>query len=115
MWNVLHPAASGARGFYEYRLADSLEIRIQGRRSRVFELEVRPRDPRSPGAVGSVFVDRESGAIARMRFTFTKASYRDPELVSIVLDELERRDLQRGMLSLCVGGGMGISTIIERV
>ena len=36
-------------------------------------------------------------------------------LVSIVLDELERRDLERGMLSLCVGGGMGISTIIERV
>jgi acetyl-CoA C-acetyltransferase len=36
-------------------------------------------------------------------------------LVSIVLDELERRDLQRGMLSLCVGGGMGIATIIERV
>lgn len=36
-------------------------------------------------------------------------------LVSIMLDELERRDLQRGMLSLCVGGGMGISTIIERV
>lgn len=36
-------------------------------------------------------------------------------LVSIVLDELERRDLHRGMLSLCVGGGMGISTIIERV
>ncbi len=36
-------------------------------------------------------------------------------LVSIVLDELERRDLRRAMLSLCVGGGMGISTIIERV
>ena len=36
-------------------------------------------------------------------------------LVGIMLDELERRDLQRGMLSLCVGGGMGISTIIERV
>ncbi|MEN8719421.1 MAG: acetyl-CoA C-acetyltransferase [Oceanococcaceae bacterium] len=36
-------------------------------------------------------------------------------LVSIVLDELERRNLKRGMLSLCVGGGMGISTIIERV
>jgi acetyl-CoA C-acetyltransferase len=35
-------------------------------------------------------------------------------LVSIVLDELERRNLKRGMLSLCVGGGMGISTIIER-
>ncbi|UAA37707.1 acetyl-CoA C-acetyltransferase [Paraneptunicella aestuarii] len=36
-------------------------------------------------------------------------------LVSIVLDELERRDLERGMISLCIGGGMGISTIIERV
>ncbi len=35
-------------------------------------------------------------------------------LVSTMLDELERRDLQRAMLSLCVGGGMGISCIIER-
>jgi acetyl-CoA C-acetyltransferase len=36
-------------------------------------------------------------------------------LVSTMLDELERRDAKRAMLSLCVGGGMGISTIIERV
>ncbi len=36
-------------------------------------------------------------------------------LVSTVLDELERRGLKRAMVSLCVGGGMGISTIIERV
>ena len=36
-------------------------------------------------------------------------------LVSTVLDELERRDAKRAMLSLCVGGGMGISTIIERI
>ena len=36
-------------------------------------------------------------------------------LVSIVLDELERRNAKRGMISLCVGGGMGISTLIERV
>ncbi len=36
-------------------------------------------------------------------------------LVSTMLDELERRNLRRAMLSLCVGGGMGISTIIERV
>lgn len=36
-------------------------------------------------------------------------------ILSSMLDELERRDLSRGMLSLCVGGGMGISTIIERV
>ena len=36
-------------------------------------------------------------------------------LVSTMLDELERRQLKRAMLSLCVGGGMGISCLIERV
>jgi len=36
-------------------------------------------------------------------------------ILGSMLDELERRDLNRGMLSLCIGGGMGISTIIERV
>lgn len=36
-------------------------------------------------------------------------------LIGVMLDELERRNLKRAMISLCVGGGMGISTIIERV
>jgi acetyl-CoA C-acetyltransferase len=36
-------------------------------------------------------------------------------LIGTLLDELERRQLKRGMVTLCVGGGMGIATIIERV
>ena len=36
-------------------------------------------------------------------------------LLSTALDELERRDLTTGLVTLCVGGGMGIATIIERV
>jgi acetyl-CoA C-acetyltransferase len=36
-------------------------------------------------------------------------------IVQIVLDELERRNLKRALCTLCVGGGMGIATIIERV
>ena len=36
-------------------------------------------------------------------------------LVGTLLDELERRKLKRGLITLCVGGGMGIATIIERV
>lgn len=36
-------------------------------------------------------------------------------LVSTMLDELERRNLKRALLALCVGGGQGIATIIERV
>ncbi len=35
-------------------------------------------------------------------------------LLGTLLDELERRDLQTGGVTLCVGGGMGVSTIIER-
>jgi len=36
-------------------------------------------------------------------------------LIGTVLDELERRDLQRGLVTMCIGGGMGITTILERV
>lgn len=36
-------------------------------------------------------------------------------ILGTVLDELERRDLKRGLVTLCIGGGMGIATIIERV
>ncbi|WP_349742542.1 acetyl-CoA C-acetyltransferase [Roseateles cavernae] len=36
-------------------------------------------------------------------------------ILGTLLDELERRDLSTGCASLCVGGGMGIATIIERV
>ncbi|MFD2077828.1 acetyl-CoA C-acetyltransferase [Actinopolymorpha cephalotaxi] len=36
-------------------------------------------------------------------------------LVGSLLDELERRDLRRGLVTLCVGGGMGVATVIERV
>jgi acetyl-CoA C-acetyltransferase len=36
-------------------------------------------------------------------------------LLGTLLDELERRDLATGAVTLCVGGGMGIATIIERV
>ncbi|MDO5770360.1 MAG: acetyl-CoA C-acetyltransferase [Psychrobacter sp.] len=36
-------------------------------------------------------------------------------LLNTVLDELERRDLKTGLITLCVGAGMGIATIIERV
>ena len=36
-------------------------------------------------------------------------------IVGSLLDELERRDLKRGLVTLCAGGGIGIATIIERV
>ncbi len=36
-------------------------------------------------------------------------------ILGTLLDELERRDLKRGLATLCIGSGMGIATIIERV
>ncbi|VAW39832.1 3-ketoacyl-CoA thiolase @ Acetyl-CoA acetyltransferase [hydrothermal vent metagenome] len=36
-------------------------------------------------------------------------------LLGTLLDELERTDSETGLVTLCVGGGMGIATIIERV
>jgi acetyl-CoA C-acetyltransferase len=35
-------------------------------------------------------------------------------LIGTMIDELERRQLRYGLCTLCVGGGMGIATIVER-
>jgi acetyl-CoA C-acetyltransferase len=36
-------------------------------------------------------------------------------VLGTLIDELERRDLNTGLVNLCIGGGMGTSTIVERV
>jgi acetyl-CoA C-acetyltransferase len=36
-------------------------------------------------------------------------------IAGTMVDELERRQARRALVSLCIGGGMGIATIIERV
>ena len=36
-------------------------------------------------------------------------------ILGTLLDELERQNKKRGLITLCVGGGMGIATIIERI
>ncbi|MBV9045628.1 MAG: acetyl-CoA C-acetyltransferase [Alphaproteobacteria bacterium] len=36
-------------------------------------------------------------------------------LIGTMLDELERRDLKRGLITMCAGGGMAPAIIIERV
>jgi acetyl-CoA C-acetyltransferase len=36
-------------------------------------------------------------------------------LIGMALDELERSDTRYGLVTMCIGLGMGIATIIERV
>ena len=38
-----------------------------------------------------------------------------PTLLATILDELERRALSTGLISMCTGGGMATATIIERI
>lgn len=36
-------------------------------------------------------------------------------ILGTVIDELERRDQRYGLATLCVGGGMGVATVVERI
>ncbi len=36
-------------------------------------------------------------------------------ILGTMVDELERRQARRALVTLCIGGGMGLATIIERV
>jgi hypothetical protein len=79
---VLHPAAPGADSIYDYRLTDSLTVTLPSPEPeiRVYELEIRPKDPEAPGFIGTLFLERRTGAIVRLSFTFTPASYVDGTL-----------------------------------
>ena len=88
--DVLHPAAPGAPLAYDYRLADSLTIRLPGAVEpvRVYRVQVRPKDASRPALVGSIYVDRREGDIVRMEFTFTPVSYVDRHLdyINVLLE-----------------------------
>ena len=88
--DVPHPAATGSQRNYEFRLADSIEIRLQSSPEpiRVYEVQVRPRDMTRSALIGSLFVDRATGDLVRMTFTFTPASYVDSRLdyINVSLD-----------------------------
>lgn len=87
---VPHPLGRGAGAFYRYRLADSVAVQLPLADGpvRVHEIEVRPRREDRPGFVGSLFLERETGALARMEFGFTAAAYVDPrsDYVHVVLE-----------------------------
>lgn len=83
---VVHPAAPGALDAYDYRLVDSLGLRLQGKLTRVYRLEVRPSRPDAPGLVGTLDIDRDSRTIARIAATFTPESYADPTIVSVAIE-----------------------------
>lgn len=86
--DVPHPLSPVGLEEYDYAIHDSLQIRLADKVLDVYEVRVKPKDDREPRAVGAVFIDRESGEVVRMAFSFTRAALIDKDLedVSVVLE-----------------------------
>lgn len=86
--DVPHPLSPQGFAVYDYRIADSLAIRTSDRAIDVMMVMVRPKDDRVAAAVGAVYIDRVTGSVVRMTFSFTREALRDPQLedVSVILE-----------------------------
>jgi len=86
--DVPHPLSPTGLEVYDFAIRDSLQIRLGPRVLDVYEVRVRPKDDRQPRAVGAVYIDRETGEVVRMAFSFTRAALIDKDLedVSVVLE-----------------------------
>jgi hypothetical protein len=86
--DVPHPLSARGMAAYDFRVADSLVIRLADRTIEVLQLSIRPKDDRQPRAVGALFVERSTAQVVRMAFSFTRVALRDKSLedVSIILE-----------------------------
>src|SRR6478672_1946118 len=86
--DVPHPLSAAGLQAYDFAIRDSLQIRLGDRVLDVYEVRVRPKDDRQPRTVGAVYIDRETGEVVRMAFSFTRAALLDKDLedVSVVLE-----------------------------
>ncbi len=86
--DVPHPLSATGLQVYDFAIRDSLQIRLADRTLDVYEVRLRPKDDRQPRAVGAVYIDRETGEVVRMAFSFTRAALIDKDLedVSVVLE-----------------------------
>jgi len=86
--DVPHPLSPAGLEVYDFAIRDSLQIRLADRVLDVYEVRVRPKDDRQPRTVGAVYIDRETGEVVRMAFSFTRAALLDKDLedVSVVLE-----------------------------
>src|SRR5438045_479164 len=115
--DVPHPLSPVGLQVYDFAIHDSLQIRLADRVLDVYEVRVRPKDDRQPRTVGAVYIDKETGEVVRMAFSFTRAALIDKDLedVSVVLENaliegrfwLPRRqeiEIRRPGSQLCVLG-----------
>ena len=86
--DVPHPLSERGLATYDFAIRDSLILEYPDRVLRVYVVHVRPRDESRPAVIGAVYLDRDSGAVARMALTFTSHAFLDKriERLSVVLE-----------------------------
>lgn len=84
--DVPHPLSPAGLAHYEFAVADTVSVAGPGAAVRVVAVHVRPRDPSSPGTIGTLFLDAGRAATVRFAFTFTASSYRDPTVAAITVE-----------------------------
>jgi len=86
--DVIHPLSPAGLDNYDFLLRDSVRVRAGERTVTVDEIAVRPRDFKLPLVVGTLYLEVDTGALVRFRFSFTPAAYLDEQLedISLVLE-----------------------------
>ena len=86
--DVIHPLSAGGLDRYQFAAGDTVTLQSQSGLVHVAIVRVRPVNPDSAGAVGTLYIDLDRAALVQFRFTFTPVSYRDPsvEEITVALD-----------------------------
>ena len=88
--DVPHPLSERGAPEYDFAITDSLAIRLATRAVEAYRVSVRPKNDRLARVIGAVFIDRATGEVLRMAFSFTRAAFLDDQLenISIVLENV---------------------------
>jgi hypothetical protein len=86
--DVPHPLSRPGLQTYDYAIRDSLLLQSPTHTLNVYEIHVRPRVDSLAAVVGTVYLDRETGAVARMALTFTSHALLDKRIepLSVILE-----------------------------
>ncbi|UCG86758.1 MAG: hypothetical protein JSW71_23165 [Gemmatimonadota bacterium] len=86
--DVPHPLSPLGPSEYDFAVRDSLTLRSAGVSLNVYRVTVRPHNTDVQRFLGDIYLERSSGAVVRMQFTFTQAALLDKriESLSVVLE-----------------------------
>ncbi len=86
--DIPHPLSQLGMATYDYAIRDSIIVESPDHVLNLRIVHVRPRDESRPGVIGAVFLDRDTGAVARMALTFTSHAFLDKriERLSVILE-----------------------------